>query len=99
MNKTLILTAPLLMLAAACAAPGGGATHAAAAAPAAGTQFCKKDRLFTEGDSLSCNWAATFADACENTNLTSMKKSAVANGPSNAGRCGNGQWLVSVTTR
>ena len=98
MKKTLILAAPLLMLAA-CAAPGGADTRVAAAAPAAGTQFCKKDRLASEGDSLSCNWSPTFADACENTNLSTVKKSAVAGGPSNAGRCGNGQWLVSVTTR
>ena len=98
MKKTRILAAPLLMLAA-CAAPGGGATHVAAAAPAAGTQFCKKDRLASEGDSLSCNWSPTFADACENTNLATVKKSAITSGPGNAGRCGNGQWLVSVTTR
>src|SRR3954469_12234009 len=96
MNKALILAAPLVMLAA-CAAPGGNGGTAQVAAASAGAQYCKKDRLFASGDQLTCTWSATASDACENTNLTTLGKGSVASGPTNAGRCGNGQWLVSVT--
>ena len=100
MNKTLVLAAPLVALVAACAAPGGsGSTRTAAAAPASGTQYCMKERLFESGGEMSCNWAPTFADACENPNLTSISKGSVSGTPANAGRCGNGQWLVSVTKK
>ena len=100
MNKALVLAAPLVALAAACAAPGGSAsTRTAAAAPTSGTQFCMKDRLFESGGEMSCNWAPTFADACENSNASTISKGSVAGAPVNAGRCGNGQWLVSVTRK
>ena len=100
MNKTLILAAPLVALVAACAAPSGpAATRTAAAAPASGVQYCKKDRLFESGDEMSCNWAATTGDACETPNQSSISRSSVAGAPANAGRCGNGQWLVSVTKK
>lgn len=97
MNKLHLLVAATLVVLAGCA--GSPAARTAQAAPAAGMQYCKKDRLATEGDSLVCNWAASASDACEAINLATVRKSAVASGPSNAGRCGNGQWLVSVTTK
>lgn len=96
MKKTLLLAAPFVFLAA-CAGTGNGAN--VAAAPTGGAQYCKKDRLATEGDNLVCTWSATISDACENTNLTMVKKSSVSSGPANAGRCHNGQWLVSVQTK
>ena len=99
MNKALILAAPLAVLATACAAPGGASTRTAAASPASGTQYCMKDRLFESGGEMSCNWAPTFADACENPNLSSVSTGSVSGAPANAGRCGNGQWLVSVTRK
>jgi len=99
MNKALILAAPLLVLAAACTSTGGTHAQVAAAAPAGGAQYCKKDRLMTEAGGLTCSWSPTIGDACENNNLTTLGASSVASGPSNAGRCGNGQWLVSVTTK
>ena len=99
MNKTLILAAPLVMLAAtACATAGNGATNTAAA-PTGTVQYCKKDKLFTDGDKLMCTWSATKADACENTNLTSLSRGSISGEPASAGRCGNGYWLVSVTTK
>jgi len=96
MKNALLAVAPLLVLTA-CAGSPVMRTAEIAAGP--GTQYCKKDRLATEGDALVCNWAASASDACENSNLGTLKKSAVASGPTNGGRCGNGQWLVSVTTK
>ena len=100
MKKALMLAAAPLLALAACASPGGGgnAKAVAAAAPATGAQYCKKDRLFTQGDSLSCTWSANIAEACENTNLTSVSKGSVSE-PASAGRCGNGQWLVVVNSK
>ena len=98
MKKLHLLAAAPLVILAACA--GSPATRTADGSGAAsGTQYCKKDRLATEGDSLVCNWSTSVSDACETNNIGTLRKSAVASGPSNAGRCGNGQWLVSVTTR
>ena len=98
MNKALVLAAPLVVLATACAAPSAG-TRTVSAMPAGGTQYCMKDRLFERGNEMSCNWAPTFADACENINLSSINRGSVSGEPTNAGRCGNGQWLVSVTKK
>jgi hypothetical protein len=100
MKKTLILALAPLFIAAGCATGAVSASAAGnASAPASGAQYCKKDRLATEGDALVCNWAASVADACELNNVASVKKSTVSAGPANAGRCSNGQWLVSVTTK
>jgi hypothetical protein len=97
MNKLhLLAVAPLCVLAACAGAP---AAPTGSASIAAGTQYCKKDRLATEGDALVCNWSASISDACDTNNIGTVRKSAVASGPSNAGRCGSGQWLVSITTR
>ena len=99
MNKALILAAPVVALAAACAAPGAATTRTAAAAPAGGTQYCMKDRLFESSTEMSCNWAPTFADACENSNRSSISKGSISGVPANAGRCNNGQQLVVVTKK
>ena len=94
----LALVAPLAMLAA-CAGAPVASTGSTSGAAASGSQYCKKDRLATEGEALVCNWAASAAEACENTNIGTVRKGSVSSGPTNAGRCGNGQWLVTVTTR
>ena len=97
MKKTLILALPLAALVAACATP---APSAGTRTQVAGnTQYCKKDRLFTDGDKLTCTWSASISDACENNNLTSLSQANVASPTASAGRCGNGQWLVMVTTK
>jgi hypothetical protein len=96
MKKALLLAAPLSVLAA-CA--GSPAMRTAEVAAGAGPQYCKKDRLASEGDAWVCNWASSKADACETSNIATLRKASVASGPDNAGRCGNGQWLVSVTTK
>lgn len=99
MKKTLLVALAPMFLAAACATGVNTSTSGNASASAAGVQYCKKDRLATEGDALVCNWAASVADACELNNVASVKKSAVRAEPANAGRCSNGQWLVSVTSK
>jgi hypothetical protein len=99
LKKTLILALAPLVVAAGCATGVATSTTGASTTAASGTQYCKKDRLATEGDALVCNWAASVADACETNNVASVKKSAVSGAPANAGRCGNGQWLVSVTAK
>jgi len=63
------------------------------------TQYCWKDRLMDDGKSLTCNWVANRADACEATHRSALAKSAVSTGPEAAGRCNNGQWLMRVTTK
>lgn len=72
---------------------------ATAAAPTAGTYYCWKDKLAAEGDNLSCNWERDRAVACESTFPVTINKSRVSAGPTDAGRCNNGQWLVMVTMR
>jgi len=37
--------------------------------------------------------------ACDASYPVTINRSRVAVGPSDAGRCNNGQWLVMVTTR
>jgi hypothetical protein len=101
MNKALILAAPLVMLAA-CAAPAGnvnGGSAKVAAASSTGAQYCKKDRLTANASELTCTWSPSASEACENVNLSTLTRASVASEPANAGRCGNGQWLVSVTPR
>ena len=93
----MLAAAPLIVLAACAAAPQ--ASTASASAASAGAQYCKRDRLGEQGDKLVCTWSASIADACENSNVSEVPKSAVASGPANAGRCANGQWLVTIATR
>jgi hypothetical protein len=97
MNKlNLIVAAPLVILAACAGTPMAGAQGAAG--PMA-TQYCQRDRLATEGDALVCNWSSSVSAACESTSASSVRKSTVAKGPANAGRCNNGQGVVSVATQ
>jgi hypothetical protein len=101
MKKTLVLAAiaPLFLAAACASTAGGGSASMAASTPSSGAKYCKKDRLNTAGDGFECNWSSTVADACETSNVNTVKKSAVNVGPNNAGRCSNGAWLVSVQTK
>jgi hypothetical protein len=99
MKKTLILALPVAALVAACAAPAPSASTRNQVAAAGNAQYCKKDRLYNDGDKLTCTWSASISDACENNNLTSLSQASVAAPATSAGRCGNGQWLVMVTTK
>ena len=74
-------------------------TTSAAAPTQAGTYYCWKDKLATNGDNLSCNWERERHVACETTYPVTISKSRVSAGPTDAGRCSNGQWLVMVTMR
>jgi len=65
----------------------------------AGTYYCWKDKLATEGDNLLCNWDSDRRVACETSYPVTISKGRVSAGPTDAGRCNNGQWLVTVTTR
>lgn len=98
MNKLLGIAAISLTALAACA-PAEVRNGAMAHAAAAGTQFCWKDRLMTQGEKLSCNWAASKSDACRFLNLSDIEKASVVSEPTSAGRCENGEWLVQVTTK
>lgn len=98
MNKLLVAAAFLVVPLAGCATADKAAPRAQSAA--AGTYFCWKDRLNTEGDALVCNWEKSVADACNYSASSTVARSAVTAGPKDAGRrCTNGQWLVEVTTR
>ena len=61
--------------------------------------YCWKDRLLTEGDNLTCNWAPSTTEACKETTRTNVSKNAIAGRPVDAKRCDNGQWLVHVTKK
>ncbi|HUP29388.1 MAG TPA: hypothetical protein VM122_04385 [Usitatibacter sp.] len=93
---TLLVAAPLAVLAACAGTPTANTTSSYAPMS---TQYCQRDRLTTEGDALVCNWAASVSAACDGTSATTVRKSTVAKGPANAGRCSDGRWLVSVTTQ
>lgn len=82
-----------LVLAACAAAPN----MAPAPVSGQGTLYCWKERLSTEGDDLVCNWERSIAEACRSSGVVTLKKGAVAKGPTSAGLCANGQWLVAVT--
>jgi hypothetical protein len=99
MNKLLVVAAFLIVPLAGCAAADGSKPAARAASMAAGTYFCWKDKLNPQGDALVCNWEGSVGDACKSGYSSSLARSAISTGPSDAGRCSNGQWLVQVTTK
>jgi len=96
MKRSPILAAALLL--AACASTGRSPATAPTSA-AAGTYYCWKDRLASEGDKLVCNWEASADAACRSDGVVSLSRAAIASGPADSRRCENGQWLVSVTTK
>jgi len=97
MKKVLAVAGALVL--AACATANKPAATAPAASTQAGTYYCWKDRLATDGDNLVCNWESVRSVACDASYPVTINRSRVAVGPSDAGRCNNGQWLVMVTTR
>ena len=97
MTKFLALAGALAL--AACATANKPSATTPGASVQAGTYYCWKDRLSTEGDNLVCNWDAQRQVACDTGYSVQINRSRVAVGPSDAGRCNNGQWLVMVTTR
>ena len=98
MKSTPMLVAVSLIALAGCAGVPQASTASSSTATT-GAQYCKRDRLGDHDDKLVCTWSASIADACENTNVSEVPKSAVASGPTSAGRCGNGQWLVTIATK
>jgi hypothetical protein len=99
MNKLLLAAAILILPAAGCATSNGGTAAPRAQAVSANSQFCWKEKLDTQGDSLICNWQGSAYEACRSTNSSTLSRSALASGPTDAQRCANGQWLVQVTTK
>jgi hypothetical protein len=99
MKKLLCIAVVPLVLSAGAPPPGAGASWGAARPAAGGTQFCWKEKLATEGDTLVCNWQASSADACKSTHSSALARASIVSGPTDARRCANGQWLVQVTTR
>jgi hypothetical protein len=96
--KIVIALAGALVLAA-CASANKPASNAPGASVQSGTYYCWRDKLSTEGDSLVCNWESQRSAACDSSYPVTIKRGQVAVGPTDAGRCNNGQWLVMVTTR
>jgi hypothetical protein len=98
MKNVLALVGALAL--AGCAAANKPAANTGPSAVAkAGTYYCWRDKLATEGEDLTCNWENDRHNACESSFPVTIKRSTVSVGPSDAGRCNNGQWLVMVTTR
>jgi hypothetical protein len=96
MIRALCIAALPLLLVPGCASVD---KTAAANGGGSGTYYCWKDRLATDGDSLTCNWEKSKSDACRSTYNTPLGKGSVASGPEGSSRCENGQWLVKVTTK
>jgi|GEM_PF-3705654 len=98
-----LCAAGLVTLLGACAT--SESSNAASAAPSVATakadsKFCHKERLYTVGGEMVCNWAQTAADACrDNTQSSRLAQSAVTGAPSDVRRCESGQWLVQVTMK
>jgi hypothetical protein len=97
MKTVLALVGALVV--AGCATAGKPAATTSSTLAKAGTYYCWRDKLATEGENLVCNWESERHDACESSFAVPIKRSSVSVGPSDAGRCNNGQWLVMVTTR
>lgn len=72
----------------------------AAKVAATGVMYCHKDRLYTAGGELVCNWTPSVAEACRDTAPTSrVAANAFASAPTEASRCASGVWLVQATKR
>jgi hypothetical protein len=97
--NTVVALAGALVLAGCAAAGKPAATPGPSAVAKAGTYYCWRDKLATEGENLVCNWENDRHNACESSYPVPIKRSSLSAGPSDAGRCNNGQWLVMVTTR
>jgi len=102
MNKPLCLAAVSLISLAACApiepaANGAGAGTKASAA--AGSYYCWKEKMLSEGDKLVCNWEDNATNACRSNVVRYIDKTTVVSGPANSRRCDNGEWLVMITTK
>lgn len=98
MNRLLGIAAISITALAACA-PAEVRNGATAQAAGSGPQYCWKNKLMTHGEKLSCNWAASKADACRFQTVSLIDKGSVVSEPTSAGRCENGEWLVQVTTK
>lgn len=61
--------------------------------------YCWKSKLYVAGEDLVCNWADSAAEACKGNPTSNISKVVVANEPTNAKRCENGQWLVRVSRK
>lgn len=100
MNKMLAMSALASLVLAGCAATNGGGQATTAAAPASGVAYCSADRLERAADSLTCNWAKTAKEACDNNRArVTVRSASVAEGPSKGGMCSNGDRLVYVTMK
>ena len=103
MKNTLLLTAASALILSACAGVQTSQSGAAGTSVAAssGSMYCWKRSLSESSDTLNCNWAGSKHDAClvNGINASPLAKSVVANGPKDAGRCENGEWLVVVNTK
>lgn len=101
MNKLLCLAAAVSLFSLAACAPvevaanGGGAKTSAAA----GSYYCWKEKMLTEGDKLVCNWEDNATNACRSNVVRYIDKTMVTSGPANSRRCDNGEWLVMITTK
>ena len=92
MKKLFLITAASVLFLSA-AGPTVAATDSS---PASKSLFCWKSKLYVAGDDLVCNWADSAAEACKGNPTSNVSKVAVANEPTDAKRCENGQWLVQV---
>ena len=97
-NIATLSLAALALAAAGCAATNGAST-VAAAAPASGIAYCAADKLVRASDSLTCNWAKTAKEACDNRASSTLRAASVAEGPSKGGMCSSGDKLVYVTMK
>lgn len=98
MKKIITLAAApivLLLLSASVEA----ATDAPAAQRQGAALYCWKDKLYTAGNDLVCNWADDAKEACYGGKVSNVSKESIVAEPVTAKRCESGEWLVRVTKK
>ncbi len=92
-----VAVAPVAIFLLSASAQAADAPATQAAAPA--ELYCWKDKLYTSGDNLVCNWTEDVKDACRPGLVSNIAKNSIVGEPANAKRCSNGEWLVRVTKK
>lgn len=89
--------AGLLVLASGCASTASTATVAASSSK---VSYCHKERLYTAGGDLVCNWSDSVEAACkDNAQVSRVATASLTDAPADSRLCPSGQRLVMATRK